>query len=221
MHDSQGRVAIPGFYDDVVELTQTERDNLAKLEFNEDEYKKHLDVEELQGEAGYSVIERTGARPTLDCNGIWGGFQGEGAKTVIPSKASAKISMRLVANQNPEKIGELFEKFVKSIAPKSVKVKVSSVHGGEPCLVPLGSKAVEAAATALSKAFGKETVYQREGGSIPIVADFKKILGADTVLMGLGLNTENLHSPDEHFDLNHFKLGVISSAYFMQEFAKL
>ncbi|OQY79691.1 MAG: peptidase M20, partial [Ignavibacteriales bacterium UTCHB3] len=132
-----------------------------------------------------------------------------------------KISMRLVANQNPEKIGELFEKFVKSIAPKSVKVKVSSVHGGEPCLVPLGSKAVEAAATALSKAFGKETVYQREGGSIPIVADFKKILGADTVLMGLGLNTENLHSPDEHFDLNHFKLGVISSAYFMQEFAKL
>jgi len=220
MHDDKGRVTIPGFYDDVVKLTKKERESLAKLDFDEKEYMEQLDVDELWGEKGFTVTERTGARPTLDCNGIWGGFAGAGAKTVIPSKAGAKISMRLVANQDPAKIAKQFTKFVEKIAPKSVKVKVSSVHGAEACLVPLGSKAIEAATKALDRAFGKETVYQREGGSIPVVAKFKKILGADTVLMGLGLNTENLHSPDEHFDLNHFRLGIISSAYFMEEFAK-
>ncbi len=219
MHDENGKVTIPGFYDDVVELTVHEREELAKLEFSETEYKAHLEVDELWGEKGFTVIERTGARPTLDCNGIWGGFSGAGAKTVIPSKASAKISMRLVANQNPEKIGKHFRDFVERVAPDSVKVKVSFVHGAEACLVPIESKAITAAATALSRAFGKETVYQREGGSIPVVAKFKKILGADSVLMGLGLNTENLHSPDEHFDLNHFRLGIISSAFFMEEYS--
>lgn len=220
MHDEDGRVAIPGFYDDVVPLTELERNKLAQLEFSEEEYKKQLDVDELWGEKGYSVIERTGARPTLDCNGIWGGFSGAGAKTIIPSKASAKISMRLVANQDPVKIGKQFKDFVENVAPKSVKVKVSEIHGAEVCLVPLESKAITAATKALSRAFGKETVYIREGGSIPVVAKFKKYLGADSVLMGLGLNTENLHSPDEHFDLNHFRLGIISSAWFMEEYAK-
>ncbi|MCA0388276.1 MAG: dipeptidase [Bacteroidetes bacterium] len=219
MHDENGKVAIPGFYDDVLDLTTHEREELAKLEFSEAEYKAHLDVNALWGEKGYTVIERTGARPTLDCNGIWGGFSGAGAKTVIPSKASAKISMRLVANQNPEKIAVCFTDYVKQITPESVKVKVSAVHGAEACLVPIESPAISAAAKALSRAFGKETVYQREGGSIPVVAKFKKYLGADSVLMGLGLNTENLHSPDEHFDLNHFRLGIISSAYFMEEYS--
>lgn len=220
MHDDKGRVTIPGFYDDVVKLSKKERESLAKLDFDQQDYMDHLGVDDLWGEKGYTVTERTGARPTLDCNGIWGGFSGAGAKTIIPSKAGAKISMRLVANQDPAKIAKNFTKFVEKRAPRSVKVKVSSVHGAEACLVPLGSKAISAATVALDKAFGKETVYQREGGSIPVVAKFKKILGADTVLMGLGLNTENLHSPDEHFDLNHFRLGIISSAYFMEEFAK-
>lgn len=219
MHDENGKVAIPGFYDDVLDLTTHEREELAKLEFSEAEYKAHLDVNALWVEKGYTVIERTGARPTLDCNGIWGGFSGAGAKTVIPSKASAKISMRLVANQDPEKIAVCFSDYVKQITPESVKVKVSAVHGAEACLVPIESPAISAAAKALSRAFGKETVYQREGGSIPVVAKFKKYLGADSVLMGLGLNTENLHSPDEHFDLNHFRLGIISSAYFMEEYS--
>jgi acetylornithine deacetylase/succinyl-diaminopimelate desuccinylase-like protein len=220
MHDSTGKVAIPGFYDDVVKLSKRERESLAKLEFSEQEYKDHLGVDALWGEKGFTVMERTGARPTLDCNGIWGGFSGAGAKTIIPSKVSAKISMRLVANQDPAKIARHFKKFVLSVAPKSVKVVIKDIHGAEAALVPIESKAITAASNALSRAFEKETVYIREGGSIPIVAKFKKYLGVDSVLMGLGLNTENLHSPDEHFDLNHFRLGIISSAYFLEEFSK-
>ncbi|MBV6511276.1 MAG: dipeptidase [Ignavibacteriales bacterium] len=220
LHDKKGKVTIPGFYDEVVKLTKKERDNFAKLPFSEKKYAAAIGVKQLQGEEGFSTFERTWARPTLDCNGIFGGFTGQGAKTIIPSKATAKISMRLVANQSPKKISKLFEKYIKEIAPKSVSVKVTDLHGGDAALTPLDSKASIAASKAMERAFGKKTVYMREGGSIPIVAAFQRILKAPTVLMGMGLNTENLHSPNEHFNLNHFLLGIESSAYFFDEFSK-
>ena len=219
LQKKNGKIAIPGFYDDVLKLTKKERDNFSSLNFSEKKYAKELGVAELQGEAGYTTLERSWARPTLDCNGILGGFTGQGAKTVIPSKAMAKISMRLVPNQDPKKISRAFTKYIKSIAPKSVKVKVTDLHGAYPVLAPLDSKATIAASKAMEKAFGKKTVFMREGGSIPIVTVFAKKLKAPTVLMGLGLNTENLHSPNEHFDLNHFKLGIMSSAYFIKEYS--
>lgn len=220
LHDKNGKVAIPGFYDDVLAITPLEKKNFAKLKFSEKTYAKNLGVAELQGEKGYSTLERTWARPTLDCNGIFGGFTGQGAKTVIPSKATAKISMRLVPNQNPKKIAKLFEKHIKAVAPKSVKVKVTSLHGAYPAITPLEHPATLAATRAMEKAFGKKIVYMREGGSIPIVATFDKLLNAPSVLMGLGLNTENLHSPNEHFNLAHFGLGIQSSALFFEEMAK-
>ena len=161
------------------------------------------------------------ARPTLDCNGIIGGFTGEGAKTVLPSKASAKISMRLVPDQNPKKIAKEFEKYIKSIAPKSITVKVNALHGGLPVVIPLESKAMQAASKATSKAFGKKTVFTREGGSIPIVVEFVKQLNAPAILMGLGLDTDDIHSPNEHFNLKSFELGILSSAYFLDEFSKI
>jgi acetylornithine deacetylase/succinyl-diaminopimelate desuccinylase-like protein len=156
----------------------------------------------------------------LDCNGIWGGFTGQGAKTVIPSKASAKISMRLVPHQDPKKIEKLFTKYIQKIAPKEVSVKVAGLHGGYPVMTPLDDKATIAGAKAMQLAFGKKTVFMREGGSIPIVVEFANRLKAAPVLMGLGLNSENLHSPNEHFNLNHFQLGIKSSAYFLDEFSK-
>lgn len=220
MHDKNGRITIPGFYDDVVPLTKKERENFKKLKFSEKAYAKEIGVSELQGEKGFTTLERTWARPTLDCNGIWGGFTGTGAKTVLPSKASAKISMRLVPNQDPKKIAKLFTNYIKSAAPKSVKVNVIDLHGGYPIVVSLEDKTVKAAAAAMEYAFGKKTVFMREGGSIPIVVDFVKILKTPAVLMGLGLDSENLHSPNEHFNLNHFRLGIISSAYFLNEFSK-
>ncbi len=220
LHDKNRKVAIPGFYDDVVKPTKKERDNFKLLEHSDVKYAKELDVAELLGEKGFTTIERTGIRPTLDCNGIWGGFTGAGAKTVIPSKASAKISMRLVPNQDPEKIAKLFTAHINNLAPKSVKVKVTSLHGADAAMAPIDSKAVKAASAAMEKAFGKKTVFTREGGSIPVVALFAKELKAPSVLMGIGLNTENLHSPNEHFNLNHFKLGVLSSGYFFEELSK-
>ncbi len=219
LHDKNGRVTIPHFYDEVLKLTKKEIINIKNLKLSEKKYAKELGVAELEGEKGFSTLERIWARPTLDCNGIIGGFTGKGAKTVIPSKASAKISMRLVPNQDPNKIAKLFAKHIKAIAPKSVKVNVTNLHGGLPALTPLEDKATVAAASALEKAFGKKTVFIREGGSIPIVTEFSKKLKAQVVLMGLGLNTENLHSPNEHFNLNHFKLGIISSAYFLKEYS--
>jgi acetylornithine deacetylase/succinyl-diaminopimelate desuccinylase-like protein len=174
----------------------------------------------LTGEKGYTTLERVWARPTLDCNGITGGFTGDGAKTVLPSKAKAKISMRLVPNQDPIKIGKLFSKYINKIAPKSVKVSIKDLHGAYPIATSLDDKATQAAAKALATVFGKKTVFMREGGSIPIVVTFAKKLKAAPVLMGVGLNTENLHSPNEHFNLNHFQLGILSSAYFLDEFAK-
>ncbi len=218
--DKNGKIKIPGFYDDVMKLTKLERDNFKRLKFSERKFAKELGVRELKGEKGFTTLERIWARPTLDCNGIIGGFTDKGAKTVLPSKALAKISMRLVPNQDPKKIAKLFTKYINEIAPRSVRVKVSDLHGAYPIVTPLNDKAAKAGAAAMSKAFGKKTVFMREGGSIPIVTTFAQKLKASPVLMGLGLNTEDLHSPNEHFDLNHFRLGIISSAYFFDEFAK-
>ena len=220
LHDKKGKITIPEFYKDVAVLTKAEKENIKRLRFSETKFAKDLGVAELQGEAGFNTLERIWARPTLDCNGIIGGFTGKGAKTVIPSKATAKISMRLVPNQEPNKIAKLFTKYIKSIAPKSVKVKVSFLHGGSPCMIPLTDKATISATKAMEKAFNKKIVYMREGGSIPIVNTFVKSLKASAVLMGLGLDSENLHSPNEHFDLNHFQLGIISSALFIDEYSK-
>ncbi len=220
LKDNNGRIKIPGFYDNVVKLTKKERDNFKALPFSERKYAQSLGVKELKGEKGYSTLERIWARPTLDCNGIYGGFTGEGAKTVLPSKATAKISMRLVPNQDPKKIAKLFKSYINKIAPKSVKFNVKDLHGAYPIATSLDDKATIAASNALAKVFGKKTVFMREGGSIPIVLVFAKKLKASPVLMGMGLNTENLHSPNEHFNLNHFHLGILSSAQFMKEYAE-
>lgn len=218
--DNNGKIKIPGFYKDVINLTKKERENFKALPFSEKQYARTLGVKELKGEKGYTTLERVWARPTLDCNGIFGGFTGEGAKTVLPSKATAKISMRLVPNQDPKKIGKVFTSYIKKMAPKTIKVEIKDLHGAYPIATSLNDKATIAAADALAKVFGKKTVFMREGGSIPIVVTFAKKLKAAPVLMGMGLNTENLHSPNEHFSLNHFHLGILSSAYFFEEFAK-
>jgi len=217
LHDTNLRITIPGFYDDVVKLTKKERENYKLLKFSDKQFAKELGVKELQGEKGYITLERLSARPTLDCNGIYGGFTQEGAKTVLPSKATAKISMRLVPNQNPDKIARLFEKYIKQLTPKSVSVKIKNLHGGFPFLVSLDNKYIQAASTAVSKAFNKKTYYTREGGSIPIVVDFAKVLNCPVILMGLGLDTDDIHSPNEHFHLNNFYRGIISSVLFFNE----
>lgn len=217
LHDKNGRVTIPGFYDDVRPLAKKERLSLKKLPWSDKKFAKELGVKQLYGEKGYSTLERLWARPTLECNGIWGGFTGEGAKTVLPSKAYAKISMRLVPDQNSEKIARLFQKHIKKIAPKSVQVTVRNLHGGEPAITPLESPGVKAAAAALEKGFGKKPLYQREGGSIPIVVQFKKLLGLDTVLLGFGLPDENAHAPDEHINLDNFFGGIRTSVHFYNE----
>lgn len=218
--DKNGKITIPNFYKDVQKLTKKERELIKKLKFSEKAFAKELDIKDIQGEKGFNTLERLWARPTLDCNGIVGGFTEEGAKTVLPSKASAKISMRLVPDQDPDKIAKEFTKYVKSLVPKSVKIKVTPMHGGYPVVIPLDDKAVKAAAKATSKAFGKKTVYTREGGSIPIVVDFKNQLKAPVILMGLGLDTDDIHSPNEHFSLKSFERGILSSAYFFDELSK-
>ncbi len=221
LHNKDGKITIPGFYKNVKRLTKKEKENIKKLRFSEKKFAKELGVKELQGEKGYSTLERLWARPTLDCNGIVGGFTGEGAKTVLPSKASAKISMRLVPDQDPKEIARAFTKYVKSLVPKSVKIKVTDMHGAYPVVIPLNDPAIIAAAKATSKAFGKKTVFTREGGSIPIVVEFAQQLNAPVVLMGLGLDSDNIHSPNEHFSLDTFRLGIISSVYFFEEFSKV
>lgn len=221
LKDKNDRITIPGFYDDVLKLSKQEKQNLKKLKYSEKEFAKSIGIKKSVGEKGYSLLERIWSRPTLDCNGIVGGFTGKGAKTIIPSKASAKISMRLVPNQNPQKIEKLFTKYIKKIAPDYVDVKVTSIHGGSPFIAQLDKPIMKIAAKAMADAFGKQTIFMREGGSIPIVVEFANKLKATPVLMGLGLDSENLHSPNEHFNLNHFKLGIISSANFMNELAKL
>ncbi len=220
LKDENGKILIDGFFDDVTPLTDKEREEFKRLPFDVKRYEKGLGVDEVHGEEGYSTLERTWARPTLDCNGIWGGFQGEGAKTVLPSKAGAKISMRLVPNQDPDKIEKLFTDFVYKVAPKSVHVKVIGGHNGKPAVTPIDSPAINAAVEALKKGFGKDPVFMKEGGSIPIVTTFKDILGSDTVLLGFGLPDENAHSPDEHMNLKNFQRGILSVAYFYDELAK-
>jgi acetylornithine deacetylase/succinyl-diaminopimelate desuccinylase-like protein len=221
MHDENNHITIPGFYDDVIELTEKERDMLNRAPYNESDYKFDLKVDDLWGEKGYTTVERTGTRPTLEVNGIWGGYIGEGAKTVLPSKAFAKISMRLVPNQQSDKITRLFKDYFESIAPKSVKVKVTPHHGGEPVVTPTDSIAYKAAQKAILESFGKEPIPTRGGGSIPIVALFEKELGIKTVLMGFGLDSDNLHSPNEKFDIANFYKGIETIPLFHKYFAEL
>lgn len=221
LHDENNHITIPGFYDDVAELSPAEREDLNKAPYDEKEYKEDLEVNELWGEKGYSTLERTGTRPTLEVNGIWGGYIGEGAKTVLPSKAFAKISMRLVPNQSSDEITRLFQEHFEKIAPKSVKVKVNPHHGGEPVVTPTDSIAYQAAQKAIFDAFGKEPIPTRGGGSIPIVALFEKELGIKTVLMGFGLDSDNLHSPNEKFDIANYYKGIETIPLFHKYFAEL
>jgi acetylornithine deacetylase/succinyl-diaminopimelate desuccinylase-like protein len=219
LHDADGRVNIPGFYNKVKDLSASEREAMNKAPFDLNEYKKELGIAEVTGEKGYTTIERTGIRPTLDCNGIWGGYTGEGAKTVLPSKASAKISMRLVPDQSPAEITELFTNHFKSIAPKTVTVKVTAHHGGEPAVTSTESKAYKAASKAFEEVWGKSPIPTRDGGSIPIVALFKKELGLDTVLMGFGLDSDALHSPNEHYGIKNFLIGIETIVSFYKHFS--
>lgn len=219
-HDEDNRITIPGFYDDVLESSKQERDLMAEAPFDEAAYKKDLDVDELLGEKGYSTNERTGIRPTLEVNGIWGGYTGEGAKTVLPSKAYAKISARLVPNQSSEKITSLLLDYFRKIVPKGVKVNATVHHGGEPYLTPIDSKAYQAAAKAIETSFGKMPVPVRGGGSIPICSLFEKELGVKIVFMGFGLDSDNLHSPNEKYDLFNFYKGIETIPYFHQYFAE-
>lgn len=221
LKDEKGRVLINGFYDDVMPLSKEEKANISKLPFDDDKYRKSLEVDELFGEDGYSTLERIWARPTLDCNGIWGGFTGEGAKTVLPSKAYAKISMRLVPDQDPDKIEKLFTDYVKKVTPQSVKISVKGLHHGKPAMTPIDSKWVKTAYEAMKEGFGKEPVFIREGGSIPIVVAFQELLNTPAVLLGFGLPDENAHSPDEHLNLNNFFKGIITASIFYNKLANL
>ena len=220
-HDENNHITIPGFYDDVDELSDLERSEMAKAPFNLEDFKKDLIIEKEHGEKGYSTIERTGIRPTLDVNGIWGGYIGEGAKTVLPSKAFAKISMRLVPNQGSQKISELFQKYFESIAPASVKVKVKAHHGGEPVFVGTDSIGYQSASLAMQETYGKKPLPTRGGGSIPIVALFKKELGLDSILFGFGLDSDGLHSPNEHYGLFNYYKGIETIPLFYKYFTAL
>lgn len=221
LHNEDESIAIPHFYEDVVELSAAERAEMAKAPFSIEAYLKSIDIGDVHGEAGYSTPERGSIRPTLDVNGIWGGYIGEGAKTVIASKAYAKISMRLVPNQDPERITELFQKHFESLAPKSVKVKVTPHHGGEPAVTPIDSIGYAAASLSYEQSFGKKPIPVRSGGSIPIVAMFEKELNLKTVLMGFGLDSDAIHSPNEHFGLFNYYKGIETIPYFYKHFTEL
>ncbi|WP_461097008.1 dipeptidase [Spirosoma luteolum] len=221
LHDEQGRITIPGFYDSVADLSDAERAELAKAPFSLDDYKQDLGIADVAGEAGYSTNERTSIRPTLDVNGIWGGYIGEGAKTVLPSKASAKISMRLVPNQTPDEITALFSNHFKSIAPAGVTVEVRPHHGGFPYVTPVDSVEFEAASKAFEDAWGKKPIPTRGGGSIPIVALFEKELGIKSILMGFGLDSDALHSPNESYGLFNYYKGIETIPYFFRNYAAM
>lgn len=221
LKDEKGRITIPGFYDQVMEYSQAERERFASAPFDLEKYKKALDIGDVNGEAGYSTIERVGIRPSLDVNGIWGGYTGEGAKTVLPSKAHAKISMRLVPNQNSKEITRLFTEHFKSIAPKTVKVKITPHHGGEPAVTPTDSIAFQAASEAFREGWGKVPIPTMEGGSIPIVSLFDKILGLNTILLGFGLKEDAIHSPNESYGLFNFYKGIETIILFYKHFARL
>ncbi len=219
--DENNRITIPGFYDDVEVISEEERAEMAKAPFNLDNYKKDLHIGDVMGEAGYSTNERTSIRPTFELNGIWGGYIGEGAKTVLPSKAYAKISMRLVPNQKSDVITELFKKHFESIAPKAVKVTVKPHHGGEAVVTPTDSIAYQAASKAMEQTFGKKPIPTREGGSIPIVALFEKELGLKSVLLGFGLNSDDIHSPNEHYGIFNFMKGIETIPLFFKYYSEM
>jgi acetylornithine deacetylase/succinyl-diaminopimelate desuccinylase-like protein len=220
MKDRGGHIKIPGFYEDVRELREEEREQWRKLPFNEKRYAKELGAPKLWGETGYSTLERVWARPTFEVNGVLSGFTGEGAKTVIPAVAMAKVSMRLVPNQDPDKVAQLFEDYVKKVAPKTVEVKVTRMHGGKPWMTEFDNKYVQAAGRAIKQGFGQDPVFNREGGSIPVVATFQEILGLPSVLFGVGLPDENAHAPNEKLDLGNFHGGIIASAFLYDEIGK-
>ena len=221
LKDDQQQITVEGFYDDVIELSAAERAAMAEAPFSEEEYKKSIGIGAVEGEHGYTAPERMSIRPTLDVNGIWGGYTGDGAKTVIASKAYAKISMRLVPGQDPDKITKLFKAHFERIAPPSVLVKVTEMHGGQPALTPTDSAAYQAAATAMEDTFGRKPVPFRGGGSIPIVASFEQILGLKTVLMGFGLDSDAIHSPNEHFGVFNYFRGIETIPLFHKHFAAL
>ncbi|WP_129716662.1 dipeptidase [Pedobacter sp. SYP-B3415] len=221
LHDENNHITIPAFYDKVADLSEEERSALNSAPYDEEEYKQDLDIAEVWGEKGYSTLERTGTRPTLEVNGIWGGYTGEGAKTVLPSKAFAKISMRLVPHQNSEEIAAIFSKHFEEIAPAGVRVKVTPHHGGEPVVTPTDSIAYRAAEKAIETSFGKQAIPTRGGGSIPIVALFEEVLGIKTVLLGFGLDSDALHSPNEKYDIFNYYKGIETLPLFHQYYAEL
>jgi acetylornithine deacetylase/succinyl-diaminopimelate desuccinylase-like protein len=221
LHDAAGRITIPEFYDAVIDVNLGERAEMDKAPFDLKEYKEDLDINDIEGEHGYTTMERTSTRPTLDVNGIWGGYIGAGAKTVLPSKAFAKISMRLVPNQNDDEIYKLFEKHFLSIAPASVKVKVTPHHGGLPYVSPTEIPEYKAAHKAIETSFGKSPIPKREGGSIPIVALFEQVLGVKSILMGFGLDSDALHSPNEHYGIFNFYKGIETIPYYFKYYKEL
>ena len=221
LHDENNHINIPGFYDDVVEVNPEERKMINAAPYDDDEYKKDLGVKELWGEKGYTTYERTGIRPTLELNGIWGGYTGEGAKTVLPSKAFAKISARLVPNQDSNKITDLLIQHLKKIAPSCVDIKATLHHGGEPYMTPINSRGYKAATKAIETTFGKSPIPVRGGGSIPICSLFEKELGIKIIFMGFGLDSDNLHSPNEKFNIDNYYKGIETIPYFHKYFAEL
>jgi acetylornithine deacetylase/succinyl-diaminopimelate desuccinylase-like protein len=221
MKDRSGRIKIPGFYDDVVPLTDQERAEWKRLPFSETKYRQELGAPKLFGETGYSTLERVWARPTFEVNGILGGFTGDGAKTVIPAVAMAKVSMRLVPKQDPDKIAKLFEEYVRKVAPKTVEVKITRMHGGKPWMAAFDNPFVQAAGRAIEKGFGQKPVFNREGGSIPVVSTFQEVLGLPSVLFGVGLPDENSHAPNEKLDLGNFHGGIISAAILYDEIGRM
>jgi acetylornithine deacetylase/succinyl-diaminopimelate desuccinylase-like protein len=218
--NEKNEITIPGFYDDVLVLGDKEREEMAKAPFDLDSYMKELDVDAVDGEAGYTTLERTGIRPSLDVNGIWGGYIEEGAKTILPSKAFAKISMRLVPNQHSKNIDKLFEQHFRSIAPEGVRVDVRSLHGGQGYVSPIDTIAYKAASRAMEQTFNRKPVPTRSGGSIPIISDFEEVLGIKTILMGFGLESDAIHSPNENYRLDHFYKGIETIPYFFKYFAE-
>ncbi len=218
LKDSDGRISIPGFYDNVLDLTEVERDAFKKLPFSEEEYCKDLDINMTHGELGYTTLERVWARPTLDLNGIYGGYTGLGSKTVLPSKASAKFSMRIVPHQTSEEIALKAKSYLEKLCPPTVKLSIKMLWGGNPVLMPIDSKSIKIAIESLKEAFGKDTVFMREGGSIPVVGLFDSVLKAPTVLMGMGLPGDNIHSPNESFSIENFYGGIKASALFIDKY---
>jgi len=217
MKDKSGRVKIGGFYDDVRPLREEERAEFRKLPFNETRWRKDLGAPKLHGETGYTTLERIWGRPTFEVNGLLSGFTGEGSKTVIPAVAMAKVSMRLVPDQDPDKIAQLFEDYVRKVTPRTVELKITRMHGGKPWMTEFDNRFVQAAGRAIEKGFGKQPVFNREGGSIPVVSTFQEVLGVPSVLFGVGLPDENAHAPNEKLDVNNFHNGIIASAYLYQE----